>query len=108
MSEGISIAVRLRRTGCLALAVLLGACQSTDGPSPVVIPNEELNLSRSVQIPAEVIALAVGLYLVIDPLAPNWKVVQHDLGNGRYAIAMTKKRFTTGGDGESQAGAELT
>ena len=76
MSEGISIAVRLRRTGCLALAVLLGACQSTDGPSPVVIPNEELNLSRSVQIPAEVIALAVGLYaFYVRHLAGRWRAI---------------------------------
>ena len=80
---------------------LLGACQSIDGPSPVLIPNEELVVSRSVQIPADIIALGIGLYLVIDPLAPNWRVEQRDLGNGRYAIAMTKKRFTTGGDGES-------
>ena len=80
---------------------LLGACQSIEGPSPVLIPNQALELSRSVSIPADVIALGVGLYLVIDPLAPNWRVEQHDLGNGRYTIAMTKKRFTTGGDGES-------
>ncbi len=90
-----------RRALALAGIALLGACQSIDGPSPVLIPNDELVLSRSVQIPADVIALGVGLFLVIDPLAPNWRVEQHDLGSGRYAIAMTKKRFTTGGDGES-------
>ena len=85
---------------CLA-AVIAGGCKSIEGPDPVLIPNRALELSRSVSIPADVIALGVGLYVVIDPLAPNWRVEQRDLGNGRYAIAMTKKRFTTGGDGES-------
>lgn len=99
----MSIAARraFRRAACLLLVMLLGACKSIDGPTPVLIPNDELVLSRSVQIPADVIALGVGLFLVIDPLAPNWRVEQYDLGNGRYAIAMRKKRFTTGGDGES-------
>lgn len=57
---------------CL-VAVLLGACKSIEGPAP----------------------------LLIDPFALNWRVEQHDLGNGRYAIAMTKNLLTTGGDGES-------
>ena len=100
MSIGSRARYRRSTIGLSGIA-LLGGCQSIDGPSPVLIPNEELVLSRSVQIPADVIALGVGLFLVIDPLAPNWRVEQYDLGNGRYAIAMTKKRFTTGGDGES-------
>ena len=50
-------------------------------------------------IPADL--LAIGASLVVDPIAPNWRIEQHDLGNGRYAIAMIKRRFTTGGDGES-------
>ena len=82
-------------------AALAGGCKSIEGDSPVLIPNRSLEVSRSVSIPAEVLALGAGLFLVIDPLAPNWQVEQRDLGNGRYAIAMTKKRFATGGDGES-------
>ena len=60
------------RTACLVLVMLLGACKSIDATDPVS-----------------------------DPLGPNWHVEQYDLGNGRYAIAMTKKGLTTGGDGES-------
>jgi len=87
--------------GLAALALLITGCQSTDGPSPVLIPNEELVVSKSVQIPAEVLALAVSWYLVVDPLAPNWRIEQSDLGGNRYAFALKRKRFTSGGDGEA-------
>ncbi len=86
---------------CSCVAIL-GACATTDGPSPVLIPNKELVVSRSLSIPAEGLALAAAVFVIVDPLAPNWRIEQSDLGAGRYAIALKKKRFTTGGDGESQ------
>ena len=52
-------------------------------------------------IPADVIALGASIYLVVDPLAPNWRIEQSDLGAGRYAFALKRKRFTSGGDGEA-------
>lgn len=90
-----------RASACLA-ALLLGACASIDGPSPVLIPNRALELSRSLTIPADTIALAAGVFMIVDPLAPNWRVEQYDLGGGRFRIALRKKRFSSGGDGESQ------
>ena len=90
-----------RRGGVLALmAVLLPGCQSIDGPSPVLIPNRELVVSKSLAIPAEVLALAVNALVVLDPLAPNWRIEQIELGAHRYAFALKRKRFTSGGDGE--------
>jgi hypothetical protein len=89
------------RGGYLALALLAAGCASTDGPSPVLIPNKELSISRSLAIPAEGVVLGVIAYLVIDPLAPNWRIEQYDMGEKRYAFALKKKRFTTGGDGEA-------
>ena len=83
------------------LATLAG-CASTDGPSPVLIPNKELTISKSLSIPAEGVALAVIAYFVVDPLAPNWQIEQYDLGDRRYAFALRKKRFATGGDGEAE------
>ena len=100
MPNASSMRLRRARLACLA-ALLLAGCETIDGPSPVLIPNRALELSRSVSIPADVIALGAGLFMVVDPLAPNWSIEQHELGNGRYAFAMRKKRFTTGGDGES-------
>ena len=86
----------------LAVAlVLAGGCQSIDGPSPVLIPNRELVLSRSLSIPADVLALAVNTLVVLDPLAPNWRIEQSELGANRYAFALKRKRFSSGGDGEA-------
>jgi hypothetical protein len=86
----------------LVLAVLLAGCQSIDGPSPVLIPNNEQVVSRSLQIPAEGLVLGALVWIVVDPLAPNWAIEQVPLGPDRYAFALKKKRFTTGGDGEAE------
>ena len=88
----------------LCLAVLAGgACTGINNVSSsnILIPPETLNISQSVMIPAESIAAGVLLYIIIDPLAPNWKIEQAQLGADRYLIALKKKRFTTGGDGEA-------
>jgi len=85
----------------LALGAAVSACSSIDGPSPVLIPNEELVVSRSFSIPADSMVLVAGALLVVDPLAPNWRIEQYDLGGHRYAFALTKKRFSFGGDGEA-------
>ena len=86
-----------------AAALLAAGCTGIDGvpSSNILIPPETLNISRSVSIPAESIAGAAILFLVVDPLAPNWQVTQLEIGNDRYRIALRKKRFTTGGDGEA-------
>lgn len=86
--------------GAVALALLPG-CKSIDGQSPSLIPNKALVLSRSLSIPLDSLALAAGVIVIVDPLAPNWHIEEQDLGAGRYAFALTKKRFTTGGDGEA-------
>jgi hypothetical protein len=86
----------------LGAVLVLTACSSIDGKTPVIIPNRALDISRSVSIPADTVVLAVAAFYVVDPLAPNWSIEQYDLGGDRYAFALKKKRFTSGGDGESQ------
>jgi hypothetical protein len=85
----------------LTLAGALAGCRSIDGPGSALIPNKELVVSRSLSIPAEGLVLTAIALIVIDPLAPNWEITQYDLGERRYAFAMRKKRFVTGGDGEA-------
>ena len=92
---------RLREAAGALAILLLAGCQSIDGPSPVLIPNKELVVSNSLQIPADVLVLAVSWYVVLDPLAPNWRIEQSELGGNRYAFALKRKRFTSGGDGEA-------
>ena len=99
---GDRVLCRLRHVLACGGAAVLSACSTTEGPSPVIIPNRSLDISRSLSIPADTIALAAGIFVIVDPLAPNWRIEQYDLGAGRYAIALRKKRFTTGGDGESR------
>jgi len=86
-----------------ALPALLSACSGIENApsSHVLIPAETLNVSRSLSIPAESLVAAGLLFVVVDPLAPNWRIEQATLGEGRYRIALRKKRFTTGGDGEA-------
>ena len=40
------------------------------------------------------------IYWFVDPLAPNWRVEIEPLGQQRFRVAMTMKRFITGGEGE--------
>ena len=87
----------------LCFAALCGGCSGIDGVSSrdVVTPPQTLNLSRSLSIPLESLAAGAALYVIIDPLAPNWQIEETRQDGGRYRIAMKKKRFTTGGDGEA-------
>ena len=82
--------------------VALSSCKSVDdysGPRTLV-PARTLNVSPSLTIPAEAIVTAGIVYAIIDPLAPNWKVEVEPLGQSRYRLALTMKRFITGGEGE--------
>jgi hypothetical protein len=86
-----------------AALLLLAGCTGIEGVSGrnLIIPPDALPLTRSLTIPVESIAAAAVLYVVIDPLAPNWQIEQMQLSDSQYRIALRKKRFTTGGDGEA-------
>ena len=92
---------RLAAALCGAVTLALPGCKSIDGERPSLIPNRALVVSRSLSIPADTMLLAAGAFLLIDPLAPNWHVEALELAPRRYAIALTKKRYATGGDGEA-------
>ncbi len=86
----------------LCIAALCGGCTGLNlSRNPPLVPVDEINVSRTLSIPLEAIAAGALLYVIIDPLAPNWQIEESKLDGGRYLIAMKKKRFTTGGDGEA-------
>ena len=90
----------------VAGAVLaLAGCSSTHNPAghDTLIPARTFNLSPSHTIPAESIVAGVLIYLMVDPLAPNWKVEVEPLSPTRYRVGLTMKKFITGGEGESTA-----
>lgn len=93
----------LRLVICAGTAGLLGACTGMPGISSQnqIIPPDAIPISRSINIPLESALAAAVVFAVIDPLAPNWAIEEMRLNDTRYRIAMRKKRFTTGGDGEA-------
>jgi len=90
----------MKRHGAMAVALAISGCASVDGPSPALIPNKALTVSRSLTVPLDAAVLAAGVLYLVDPLAPNWSIAQYDLGAHRFQFDLTKKRFSYGGDGE--------
>jgi hypothetical protein len=91
----------LAAAGMTAVALALAGCSTIDEGGPTtLIPNKTLNISPSLTIPAETIVAGAIIYWFVDPLAPNWRVEIEPLGQQRFRVAMTMKRFITGGEGE--------
>lgn len=88
----------------LALSVLAG-CTSSSGSSGALIPNKAIKLTAHTAIPlsslATAAAVGAAVYLIYDPLAPNWEIEESRLADDTYQMSLTMKRFHTGGAGES-------
>ncbi len=67
----------------------------------LMIPNKSLQISKSLSIPLEGLALGAALYLVVDPLSPNWQIEEGRVGENGFRIALRRKLFASGGDGEA-------
>jgi len=92
-------------TSILAAAALAAAagCSTTNGSSTTdyLIPDKTVNISPSVTPTVEGLVAGAIVLIVIDPLSPNWRIEQSQLAPERFQLALMKKRFTTGGDGEA-------
>lgn len=87
----------------VALIFTLSGCTTTgssETPS-YLIPDKTVNISPSVTPTVEGLVAGAIVFIVLDPLAPNWKIEQSQLAPALFELALTKKRFTTGGDGEA-------
>ena len=99
--------MRIVLAGLLALSV--AACGSTAikslPSSGTLLPNTKLVISPNVAYTIEQLALAGlaggALYLIYDPLAPNWKIEEKAVSEEIYYFALRAKSFRTGGDGEA-------
>ena len=71
------------------------------------IPDKVLNVSPSLQIPYEVVAVTVigGIiaWQVLDPLAPTWEIFHIKHADTQYEITLRRKRFPTSGSGMGEA-----
>jgi len=94
-----------------ALAYLMGAtlalsaCGSPgSNPSPL-FPDKKLQLTGETSLKLSSLlnaaVIAAVIYVVYDPLAPNWEIEEQRLNGDVYRLSMKMKRFHTGGAGES-------
>ena len=61
---------------------------------------------RVLGLPGEVFSASQSalLYIIYDPLAPNWRIEEQRLDDDTYAFSLQAKSFRIGGDGEGIAG----
>lgn len=91
-------------SGLLLLACLAGCSTSGSNGSPL-IPNQSIQLTAGHSISLSTLAtgavIAGAIYLVYDPLAPNWEIEESRIAQDTYRFSLKMKRFHTGGAGES-------
>ena len=102
---------RLMLAALCVAAALSAACATVSENPPVtdytghrvstLIPNKTYNITPGLGLSAENIVIGAAIYWIVDPLAPNWQLKQTPLGGDRVRIALRKKRFASGGDGEA-------
>ncbi|HZV55631.1 MAG TPA: hypothetical protein VFF82_11885 [Rhodocyclaceae bacterium] len=100
----------MRQAAILLASMALCACSTTEKAIPssgTLLPNASLKVSPSISVALEKIViwgtLAGAAYLVLDPLAPNWKIEEAPLGDSHIHFSLQMKRFYTGGAGEARA-----
>lgn len=100
----IMVSAILSGCGTVGTAVndVLGGSHPGTGP---VVPDGVVQLTTHNVYSLESLvvgAAAIGvIYLVYDPLAPNWSVEEKLLNADTYYLSMRAKSFRTGGDGEA-------
>lgn len=82
---------------CLLAIPMLTACSSS---SPL-IPNKTLQLTTATSISLSRLAVIGAVYMLYDPLAPNWEIEESKLTETTFRFSMKMKRYNTGGAGES-------
>lgn len=89
----------------LLLLLLAGCSTSGSTNSSPLIPNQSIQLTAGHSISLSTLAtgafIAGAIYLVYDPLAPNWEIEESRLNEDTYRFSLKMKRFHTGGAGES-------
>lgn len=80
--------------GIAALSLGTGACSSTGANAFTLATNTTLTWNVA-------LGAAAAIYLIYDPLAPNWEIEEAKLSDETYRLSMKMKRFHTGGSGEA-------
>jgi len=100
----------IRRIVSIFFAASLVASCGTTTPAAIpstgsLLPNATVQLTPGIAYTSQQIFSAgiVGgaLYLIYDPLAPNWSIEEKILNEDTYGLSLKAKSFRTGGDGEA-------
>jgi ABC-type glycerol-3-phosphate transport system substrate-binding protein len=78
----------------LVASLSMSGCSSTGANAFSLTTNTALTWNVA-------LGAAVAIYLIYDPLAPNWEIEEAKLNDESYRFSMKMKRFHTGGAGES-------
>lgn len=92
----------MRPWGLAFAAILsLAACSSTNP----LVPDKVMHLTSGAALKLSSLAagaaLAGAVYVIYDPLAPNWEIEESRVADDSYRFSLTMKRFQTGGAGEA-------
>lgn len=89
--------------------LIAAGCSGLSGEYPrsgPLIPSASVRVSEGYVVSLEKLVtyagVALAVWLVLDPLAPNWQIEQTHLPDDTYLIALRMRRFHTGGDGEAR------
>ncbi|HSD38244.1 MAG TPA: hypothetical protein VLC92_12095 [Rhodocyclaceae bacterium] len=117
------VAAFQRCAAALVIAGFLSSCGTIDAESELskklaargfdhpefngsFLPEGSFHLSSSYSVTYADAMLVAGalvlIYLVVDPLAPNWEIVEKRWPDGRLQYSLRMKNFHTGGDGEAR------
>ena len=91
----------------LAAVVVTSLVLSGCNTAEPFIPDKVLNVSPSLQIPYEVVAVTVVAdviaWQVLDPLTPTWEILHIKHADTQYEITLRRKKFPTSGSGMGEA-----
>jgi len=95
----------MKRGVAVVLSSLLIGCSNVGTTSKPLIDNKVIKLTARTSITTGglaqgAVALAA-IYLIYDPLAPNWEIEEQRLAEDSYRFALKMKRYNTGGAGEA-------
>ena len=119
----------MRTFSAVVLSLSLAACGTTSSVNPVtgnLRTQPAVQLPQNTEISAETLGVAGALavfgvptnalglegsvfssanaallYIIYDPLAPNWSIKEQALNENTYYLSLRAKGFRTGGDGEA-------
>lgn len=92
-------------TFLIAGTLVLSGCSSAGSTASPLIPDKFIQLTAKNSVSLSTLAtaavVAAAIYVIYDPLAPNWEIEEARLNDTTYRLSMKMKRYHTGGAGES-------